>query len=83
MSEQNATGFEIIERLLREGQSAGRSPTVEAWVNLARQRLAQYRQQNADPHTAAEAAKVQQAFEAADELVNDILKGKIAVPKPQ
>ncbi len=74
------TGFMIIEDMLTEFSKTGRCGALEAWVDDARQRLAEFRGQAAGDRARREADRVQAAYETAQELVRGIHAGKIKHP---
>ena len=80
MSESSSTGFQIIEKLLSEAKATGRSKTLEGWVADCKKRLADFRKTSADTRLAAQADKIEQAYQTSAELIQAVLSGKLKTP---
>lgn len=77
MSESESSGFDIIERLLREGRAEGRSRTAEGWLADAQRRLAGLRQASSDPRLLRQIDQIETAYTLSTHLIRAILQGKI------
>ena len=63
------TGFIVVERLLAEVRGKGKSPDLDKWSAQLRDGLAKYREVNKSPKATKEVQAVENAFQAATELI--------------
>ena len=66
---ESSTGFVVVERLLAEMRAKGKSPDLEKWSAQLRDGLVKYREGNKSPKAAKETQAVENAFQAAHELI--------------
>ncbi len=64
-----STGFIVVEQVLGELQTKGRSGSIDKWSAQLRDGLAKFKDANKSPKAAKEAQAVEKAFEGALELV--------------